>query len=1062
MNQLTKKINNHLPKKNIDFASKNTLKKKIIPSEELFIVNPMNIRINKILNNQENFVYVLNQKVANGRSFEKKLKDKQNLFKDLIKKEKKEINSFEMESRDEISTNNLTEIFHNNSNINTPEIKNNYVKMLNIKINNKKSKVNQNAKISTSEFAKYINSNDKKFISNLHIKDYLYTNFHQKKEHVKHNSKHFQEMKHIKVNKKNKKKCLLINPINIIKKSLNLNLNNNNGNNKKNETKRKYSNLTENVQYTIGIDGIIPQKSKTQNYMNLNINNFHSNQKLSRTYKFFPELNSKSLENNKINNNLTNSKKKLFVENNDNNNSNITKNKNPNQDNKKMTGIYHINLNKNNNYDLNIPSAQKFLKSTSPKNKSINYFQKNNQDKNINNNIFKKFGDNNYNINKKSEKNKDICYTDRINIKGDEKELNQIQDKNNNTNIKKDNSIKKKIFLLKKKVARKSIINKNCVKNIQNKEKEINLNKDNIVVYKNKKSSHNNTSNANTSGKKKLKLELNLEEKNTHKYIHYDAPIINRVNIFEIGNHKISKNYNLSTSNNEDTNNNKNKKTLLNLILNESDKKKEKENKNDNEAIELTPKKKINIIVSNNINFKNKKKQENNSKENIHWESSATPIEYQNIKQKETDFSTNVNNNDNCDFNLAHNPIKTKNSRNNLNNGEKEFCEMQTPVLLNTTKLTERILDAKINLFEKIKNIKTNSHFDQNKNKINDSSDNSDIIYKEFSVSAKNNKKIRIKNSIKYIIFLDKTCIEKIFDYLDIKQINILCTVNKRCFNIFKPIINKIIKEKIMLYYNLYPSKYINKIKLSILNFSPLSKLSPLLFHKKYIDLLLEKNQKYDKEIQKDLTRTFPNNSSFKYGNSNYNKLYHLLTVYSLYNEKIGYAQGINFIAANIILLMEKEKEETCLMFLDGLLRKFDFGELSGLSIGDWLKKNLNILNNYLEKFSPEIMKFLENSKLSHEFFSTNWMLTLFTNSMDIQYLFVVWDFLIIFGWKFFMCFNVSVLNMFKDDILNQEQNKLTFFMKNIFRNQKFIYKFHQIVDNTFDLMNKEYKYNGK
>ena len=152
----------------------------------------------------------------------------------------------------------------------------------------------------------------------------------------------------------------------------------------------------------------------------------------------------------------------------------------------------------------------------------------------------------------------------------------------------------------------------------------------------------------------------------------------------------------------------------------------------------------------------------------------------------------------------------------------------------------------------------------------------------------------------------------------------------------------------------------------------------------------------------------------------------------------------------------------TCLMFLDGLLRKFDFGELSGLSIGDWLKKNLNILNNYLEKFSPEIMKFLENSKLSHEFFSTNWMLTLFTNSMDIQYLFVVWDFLIIFGWKFFMCFNVSVLNMFKDDILNQEQNKLTFFMKNIFRNQKFIYKFHQIVDNTFDLMNKEYKYNGK
>ena len=114
------------------------------------------------------------------------------------------------------------------------------------------------------------------------------------------------------------------------------------------------------------------------------------------------------------------------------------------------------------------------------------------------------------------------------------------------------------------------------------------------------------------------------------------------------------------------------------------------------------------------------------------------------------------------------------------------------------------------------------------------------------------------------------------------------------------------------------------------MSYSPLSKLSPLLLHKKYVDLLLQNNQRYDQEIQKDLTRTVPDDSSFKYGNSNYNKLYHLLTVYSLYNAKIGYAQGINFIAANIIKLMEKEKEENILVFLDGFLQKFDFGKLLG------------------------------------------------------------------------------------------------------------------------------------
>ena len=247
-----------------------------------------------------------------------------------------------------------------------------------------------------------------------------------------------------------------------------------------------------------------------------------------------------------------------------------------------------------------------------------------------------------------------------------------------------------------------------------------------------------------------------------------------------------------------------------------------------------------------------------------------------------------------------------------------------------------------------------------------------------------------------------------------------------------------------------------NKIKLSLMNYSSLSKLSLLLLHKKYVDLLLENNQKYDQEIKKDLTRTFPDNLSFKYGNTNYNKLYHLLTVYSLFNPKIGYVQGINFIAANIIILMEKEKEEKNLMFLDGFLTKFQFANLIGLDIGDLLKKNLNHLGEELDIFCPEIVKFLKNSNLSHEIFSTNWILTLFANSMESKYLFIIWDFLIIFGWKFFMGFIVSVLNLYKKEILKVEQNSLNYFMKNILRNQKFKDKFNFIIEETFSYMNKE------
>ena len=157
---------------------------------------------------------------------------------------------------------------------------------------------------------------------------------------------------------------------------------------------------------------------------------------------------------------------------------------------------------------------------------------------------------------------------------------------------------------------------------------------------------------------------------------------------------------------------------------------------------------------------------------------------------------------------------KIKDSLNKLNDEEKEFCEMETPILLNTPKLTERIFDAKLNLFEKIKNMNTNYNSNKIKNKEEISSENSDIIYEEISLSSNKNKKekklqnnsskeknkINIKNIINNILLLDINFVESILNYLDMDKINIICTINKKCFNKFKPIINK----KIIIFNELF------------------------------------------------------------------------------------------------------------------------------------------------------------------------------------------------------------------------------------------------------------------
>ena len=92
--------------------------------------------------------------------------------------------------------------------------------------------------------------------------------------------------------------------------------------------------------------------------------------------------------------------------------------------------------------------------------------------------------------------------------------------------------------------------------------------------------------------------------------------------------------------------------------------------------------------------------------------------------------------------------------------------------------------------------------------------------------SSKEKNKINIKNIINNILLLDISFVESILNYLDIDKINILCTINKKYFNKFKPIINKKIKTKILNYYQKHQLVFMNKIKLSLMNYSSLNKLS--------------------------------------------------------------------------------------------------------------------------------------------------------------------------------------------------------------------------------------------
>ena len=206
------------------------------------------------------------------------------------------------------------------------------------------------------------------------------------------------------------------------------------------------------------------------------------------------------------------------------------------------------------------------------------------------------------------------------------------------------------------------------------------------------------------------------------------------------------------------------------------------------------------------------------------------------------------------------------------------------------------------------------------------------------------------------------------------------------------------------------------------------------------------------------MTRTFPKNILFKYGNINYNKLYHILSAFSNLNKNIGYVQGINYIAAHIINIFENEIDG--LIFLDSLINKFQLDKIFYNNLNnESYNKIFNNINSFIIKQMPKFDKFLSDAKLNIEFFTANWILTLFADSMDTEFIVIIWDYMIIFRWKFVKYFILNILLIFENDILNTEYNNLTYFKKNIFRNEKFKTNFHKTLIDTEQMMINDENY---
>ena len=284
---------------------------------------------------------------------------------------------------------------------------------------------------------------------------------------------------------------------------------------------------------------------------------------------------------------------------------------------------------------------------------------------------------------------------------------------------------------------------------------------------------------------------------------------------------------------------------------------------------------------------------------------------------------------------------------------------------------------------------------------------------------------------------------------LDDKSLIILSSLNKNFYKNFRYVVYNKYYNYIILDEN-NRKEYMNKIIKSLLKYSSnkLKNISKAEIGKIYNSF----NYKsiYNENILKDLPRTFPNDSTFNKNSLGYYKLYNILTSYSNFNKQIGYTQGLNFISAIGLSLFDSEQE--VFVFLDGLINRFELDKFMGIN-NKYLVQNLKYFSNILNKYVPDIISFFDNKLLNHEFFSTNWILTLFSNCMSKNELIIIWCFMIVFGWKFFYCFAIELLNFYKEDIFQTNENELNYKMKKILNDDKFEGNLNVLIKNTFQLM---------
>eukprot|EP01061_Rhynchopus_euleeides_P033193 TRINITY_DN5547_c0_g4_i1.p2 TRINITY_DN5547_c0_g4~~TRINITY_DN5547_c0_g4_i1.p2 ORF type:complete len:350 (+),score=127.80 TRINITY_DN5547_c0_g4_i1:333-1382(+) len=184
------------------------------------------------------------------------------------------------------------------------------------------------------------------------------------------------------------------------------------------------------------------------------------------------------------------------------------------------------------------------------------------------------------------------------------------------------------------------------------------------------------------------------------------------------------------------------------------------------------------------------------------------------------------------------------------------------------------------------------------------------------------------------------------------------------------------------------------------------------------------------REIAKrDLGRTFTTSVMFlsahttQIGDDFQQTLYRILHAYAVYDPRVGYCQGMGFLAATLLSQM---KEEEAFWAFTVMMRheKYLVGDMY-LPGFPKTQQAFRILTMLLERFAPRLAEHLEMECVNISYFASRWFMTLFANVIPTRRALQIWDVFFVEGWKIMFRVAVALLVMEEESLLGMDMEDL-------------------------------------